>query len=59
MTITAEQFEAATGYPPEDDDLERCNCSEAGQLGHYYCGWCPTHNKPVFSCGCASFRQGA
>lgn len=37
--ITYEQFEKATGFPPENDDLERVNCPEAGKLGHWSCGW--------------------
>ena len=49
--ITAAQFEAAVGYPPEDDDLVRCNCPEAGAEMHWSCGWCEVHNKPVFVCG--------
>lgn len=39
MMITAEKFEERTGYPPEDDDLERCNCEVAGTMGHFMCGW--------------------
>jgi len=55
--ITAEKFKEATGFEPENDDLERCNCTEAGKLGHHYCGWCDEHNKPVFMCGCVKTRQ--
>lgn len=36
--ITAEMFEAATGYPPDGDDLVRRNCELAGQPGHMQCG---------------------
>lgn len=36
--MTEEQFEAATGYPPKNDDLERVNCSRAGSDGHTGCG---------------------
>jgi hypothetical protein len=46
--ITAEQFEDATGHPPQDDDLERCNCPEAGSLMHQYCGWDHERNLPEF-----------
>ena len=50
--ITAERFEAATGYPPESDDLERCNCPDEGKDGHWGCGWCERHNLPQFRCSC-------
>lgn len=49
---TAAEFEAAVGRLPEMDDLERVNCDQAGTLGHQGCGWCNTHNKPNFICGC-------
>jgi len=51
---TAEEFEAAMGRPPEFDDLERVNCDKVGEPGHRYCGWCNTHNKPNFACGCGA-----
>ena len=51
MTITAEYFEKATGYPPEQDDLDRCNCEKAGQIGHFSCGWDDEHDLPVFQTG--------
>lgn len=41
-------FEAATGAPPEQDDLERCNCEKAGEPLHWSCGWCEIHNLPIF-----------
>ncbi len=50
MTITPEQFQAMTGRAPVQDDLDRCNCPEAGQLGHLSCGVCPTHKLPQFEC---------
>jgi len=46
--ITAEQFEEAVGRPPENDDLERCNCVRAGALGHMQCGWDKISNLPWF-----------
>ena len=49
--IDAETFKAATGLDPRDDDLERCNCSDAGKLGHYSCGWNVAENMPVFMVG--------
>ncbi len=38
------------GIPPEQDDLERCNCPNAGKIGHEHCGIC-IHNLPRFMCG--------
>lgn len=52
MEITAEYFIAKTETEPEGDDLDRCNCKEAGEVGHQSCGWCNEHDKPVFQCGC-------
>lgn len=49
--ITAEYFMQATGRAPEDDDLERCNCAKAGQMGHFSCGWNYTLNAPCFEVG--------
>lgn len=49
--ITAEMFKEATGFVPENDDLERCNCEYAGTSGHYQCGWNKALNKPVFMVG--------
>lgn len=48
---TAEEFKAATGHEPAQDDLERANCTQAGTPGHWGCGWCPDCNKPRFTCG--------
>lgn len=44
--ITAEQFEEITGLAPEQDDLERANCPEAGNPGHMQCGWNEERNWP-------------
>jgi hypothetical protein len=55
MMKTAEQFKAATGRDPINDDLERANCNLAGSLGHHYCGWCEVHNKPRFLCHCGQY----
>ncbi len=44
--ITAEKYEKATGHKPVNDDLERANCSEAGKVGHAFCGWDHRRNKP-------------
>ena len=40
-----------TNEQPTNDDLERCNCKKAGQVGHYSCGICKICNKPRFVCG--------
>jgi len=50
--IDEKMFFAATGRMPENDDLERCNCPDAGKIGHYSCGWCDNCQKPVFECFC-------
>jgi hypothetical protein len=50
--ITAKAFKKATGRDPVDDDLERVNCTDAGQFRHMSCGWCKGHNRPVYECGC-------
>lgn len=50
--ITEKYFTERVGRPPEQDDLERVNCSQAGEIGHWSCGWCATHDLPVFMCGC-------
>jgi hypothetical protein len=47
--MTADEFKAATGYEPKDDDLDRANCDRAGDGGHWGCGICE-HGKPVFTC---------
>jgi len=46
--ITPEKFERYVGRPPILDDLERCNCKEAGKHGHYFCGWDESRNMPNF-----------
>lgn len=50
--VTAEEFKKKTGHLPVQDDLERCNCKLAGQVGHLQCGWCKVHDQPRFICGC-------
>lgn len=49
--ITAEMFKKATGYDPVDDNLERCNCLEAGTFMHSCCGWNEEQNLPQFMVG--------
>ena len=46
--ITRRDFRMATGIWPEHDDLERCNCKMAGQVGHFQCGWDEEMNLPNF-----------
>jgi hypothetical protein len=48
LSVTAKKFTAATGHKPEGDDLERCNCKRAGEMGHWSCGWDADANLPVF-----------
>jgi hypothetical protein len=50
--ITREKFIASVGREPISDDLDRCNCTEAGLLGHTSCGWCLNCDKPRFMCRC-------
>lgn len=49
--ITEKDFELATGHKPEQDDLDRCNCQQAGEGGHFQCGWNPDTNLPAFMGG--------
>lgn len=56
--ITREQFIAATGREPQDDDLERVNCEHAGKLGHWCCGWNQELNKPQFDVGPIKSPEG-
>lgn len=44
------RYEVLTGYAPENDDLERANCQEAGQTGHLACGLCTTCGQPAWTC---------
>jgi hypothetical protein len=50
--MDAKAFELLTGYPPENDDLERVNCKRAGELGHFDCGLCRQCDMPRFMCAC-------
>jgi hypothetical protein len=49
--ITKDYFIEATGYEPENDDLDRVNCEDAGKIGHECCGWNTCCDRPKFS-GC-------
>ena len=46
------EFEQATGRKPIEDDMERVNCEQMGEIGHLSCGWCAVHDQPMFECGC-------
>jgi hypothetical protein len=46
--VTKARFIARMGYEPVDDDLERCNCRMAGQIGHTMCGWDNMRDLPRF-----------
>ena len=50
--ISYNYFRAWVGEEPIEDDLERSNCLDAGEIGHECCGWCEKHNKPQFMCMC-------
>ncbi len=51
MKITEQKFKEATGFDAENDDIERCNCNQAGTFAHEYCGWCSVCDKPIMICG--------
>jgi hypothetical protein len=57
--ITREQFVKAVGREPALDDLERCNCQLAGEVGHYGCGWNYQLDKPQFMVGIRNAAQAA
>lgn len=54
--ITLEKFIERVGREPEYDDLERCNCSQAGECLHHSCGWCDDCDMPKFLCECSVRR---
>lgn len=55
--MTAQEFETLMGRAPADDDLERANCSQVGQIGHITCGWCLLHDAPAWECLCHMARN--
>jgi len=57
--LNKKEYKEKTGYDPKQDDLERVNCNLAGNIGHYYCGWCLDHNAPRFECGCFISRKSS
>lgn len=48
--MDAAEFELVVGHKPEQDDLERANCPDAGKIGHACCGICPHCGVPRFLC---------
>lgn len=46
--MTECEFTKLVGRPPEMDDLERVNCTQAGEDGHEFCGWNHRYNCPMF-----------
>lgn len=50
-------FRIRTGRWPKQDDLERVNCKQAGEIGHGNCGWCNEHRAPMYQCMCASVKK--
>lgn len=49
--ISREKFIERVGREPEQDDLERCNCPLAGEMGHWSCGWNVERDLPQFVVG--------
>lgn len=52
--LNEEEFTEFFGEKPIEDQLHRLNCKEAGETGHYVCGWCFEHSTPRFDCGCVA-----
>lgn len=50
--MNAKNFRLKTGRAPEQDDLQRVNCLQAGEVGHNDCGWCSICDHPKFECIC-------
>lgn len=48
MTISRAKFVERVGREPEDDELERCNCTKAKDFGHVMCGWDDEADQPMF-----------
>lgn len=46
-----QEYTQKYGLQPINDDLDRVNCNEVGEVGHSQCGECPEHHKPRFMCG--------
>ncbi len=57
--MNEQEFEALYGHPPEQDQLHRVNCDQAGRISHSQCGICEEHQRPRFMCGCILILEGA
>lgn len=57
--MNANEFREKVGHEPMMDDLERVNCEKAGEIGHWYCGWCDSCDMPRFQCGCRASNNKA
>ena len=55
--VTVEMFTKFVGRAPEQDDMDRVNCTHVGQMGHHFCGWNYAKNLPVFMAGEETYRQ--
>lgn len=55
--MTEPEFRDTFGRDAGQDDLHRVNCTDAGAVGHYQCGWCMTHETARFACGCIGGGQ--
>jgi hypothetical protein len=49
--ITEEYYTHRMRTLPTQDDLERCNCKDAGTFMHTQCGWDKEFDLPVFVVG--------
>lgn len=49
-TMTEDEFKKITGHAPENDDMDRVNCTGVGEPGHLACGTCPQCGKPAWVC---------
>jgi hypothetical protein len=38
------------GSETECDCVKRITCFKLGDVGHKMCGWCFTHDRPMFHC---------
>ena len=46
------EFLIRTVHMPRNGDLDRINCDNTGEPGHWNCGWCKEHNLPRYNCMC-------
>lgn len=55
-TIDEAEFERRFGRKPQNDDLDRVNCTSPGKIGHFMCGVCE-HDRPCFECPVCFVRR--